>query len=321
MMFRKAERRQANLRLALCGPSGSGKTYSALLIAQGLAPGGRIALIDSERGSGELYADLTPYDVAPLEPPFTPARYIELIQQAEQDGYEVLVIDSLSHAWSGEGGILDLHDKATAASRSGNSFMAWREVTPKHNQLVDTLLGVNLQVIVTMRTKTAYDLVEDSKGGKKPIKIGLAPVQREGLEYEFTTVMELSVDGHVATAAKDRTRLFDGAHFVPTVATGEALRGWLAAGTAPGVTSRQALSALTAAVGAVETVPLLSQWWRQQRVQIARLTPSERETLTAACSDRKLALLERDARPAKTAGQAPPVEQEAPAPRPAALSH
>lgn len=124
-MFHQAERRQAKLRLALCGPSGSGKTYSALLIARGLAPDGKIALIDTERGSGALYADLTAYDVAALVPPYTPARYIELIRHAEQAGYAVLVIDSLSHAWTGEGGVLEMHDKATAASRSGNSFLAW----------------------------------------------------------------------------------------------------------------------------------------------------------------------------------------------------
>ncbi|NEX19907.1 AAA family ATPase [Thiorhodococcus mannitoliphagus] len=293
-MFRKAERRQAKLRLALCGPSGSGKTFSALLIAQGLAPGGQIALIDTERGSGELYADLTPYDVAPLSPPFTPARYVELVQQAEQDGYDVLIIDSLSHAWSGDGGILDLHDKATAASRSGNSFMAWREVTPKHNQLVDTLLGCNLHVIVTMRTKTAYDLVEDN-GKKKPVKIGLAPVQRDGLEYEFTTVMDLAVDSHVATATKDRTQLFDGEHFVPTVATGEALRAWLDTGSDPVADSKKALRSLKAAVSKIKSVPQLNQWWRQQSAQIARLTPADLEALTEHCGDRKLAILEREA--------------------------
>jgi DNA replication protein DnaC len=99
MAFRKAERKQAKLRLALCGPSGSGKTYSALLIAQGIAPNGKVALIDTERGSGELYADLAAYDVAPLAPPFTPARYIELIKEAGKAGCDVLIIDSLSHAY------------------------------------------------------------------------------------------------------------------------------------------------------------------------------------------------------------------------------
>ncbi|WP_295406908.1 ATP-binding protein [uncultured Thiocystis sp.] len=312
-MFRKAERRQAKLRLALCGPSGAGKTYSALLIAQGLVPGGKIALIDTERGSGELYADLTPYDVAPLEPPYAPSRYIALIQQAAQDGYDVLVIDSLSHAWSGAGGILDLHDQATAADRARNSFMAWREVTPQHHQLVDTILGVNLHVLVTLRTKTAYEIVENDKGKKEPIKIGLAPVQREGLEYEFTTVMDLSVDRHVATATKDRTRLFEGTHFVPSVATGEALRAWLNTGIDPVEDSQQRLRTLKRAASQIKTVPQLSQWWRQQSAHIARLIPADRDILTAHCSDRKLALLERETVSAPKKGLAIQGETETPA--------
>ena len=126
-MFQKAERKKARLRLALCGPAGSGKTYSALLIAQGL--GGRIALIDTEHESGSLYADLCEFDTASLTPPYTPEKYKNAIQAAEQAGYSVLIIDSFSHAWAGEGGLLDMHDKAAAAMRSGNSFTAWREIT------------------------------------------------------------------------------------------------------------------------------------------------------------------------------------------------
>ena len=291
-MFRKAEKRQAKLRLALCGPSGSGKTYSALLIAQGLAPGGKIALIDTERGSGELYADLTAYDVAPLEPPFTPGRYIEIIRAAESAGYDVLIIDSLSHAWTGEGGILDMHDRATSASRSGNSFAAWREVTPKHNALVDAIIGAGLHVIVTMRTKTAYDLTDDGTGKKKPIKIGLSPVQRDGMEYEFTTVVDLSVDNHIATATKDRTRLFDGEHFVPSVATGEALREWLTTGKDPIAESKRALKTLKASATRIASVPELETWWRSRSAEIALLTPSDREALTGHCAGRKLAIIE-----------------------------
>ncbi len=297
-MFRKAERRQAKLRLALCGPSGSGKTYSALLIAQGLAPEGPIAVIDTERGSGELYADLTAYDVAPLAPPYSPARYIERIQAAEQAGYAVLIIDSLTHAWVGDGGILEMHDKATAALRGGNSFAAWREVTPKHNQLVDTLLGAQLHVIVTLRTKTAYDLVEEN-GRKKPLKVGLAPVQREGIEYEFTTVLDLAVDGHTATATKDRTRLFDGSHFVPSAATGQALRAWLEQGSDPGAASHAALVTLLASVDQIPTLGQLNSWWRQQRDPITQLTAADRERLAAHCAARKLALhgVSEDAEP------------------------
>jgi hypothetical protein len=298
-MFRKAERRQAKLRLALDGPSGSGKTFSALLIAQGLAPGGRIAMIDSERGSGELYADLTAYDVAPLSPPYTPTRYIELIQGAEKAGYDVLIIDSLSHAWSGDGGVLDMHDKATAASRSGNSFMAWREVTPQHNALVDAIIGAGLHVIVTMRTKTAYDLVDDN-GQKKPIKVGMAPIQRDGMEYEFTCVMDLSVNSHVATATKDRTRLFDGQHFVPSAATGEALRAWLETGEDPVAASKKALRTLKAAVGRIEAVPHLNNWWHKHSADIGLLTAADRLALTDHCAKRKAAILA-----ALSAGESP----------------
>jgi hypothetical protein len=297
-MFRKAERRQAKLRLALCGPSGSGKTYSALLIAQGLAPTGKIGLIDTERGSGELYADLTAYDVAPLEPPFTPSRYIELIQDAEKARYDVLIIDSLSHAWTGEGGVLEMHDRAAAAMR--NSFTAWREVTPRHNALVDAIIGASLHVIVTMRTKTAYDMVDDN-GKKKPVKIGLSPVQRDGMEYEFTTVMDLSVDSHMAMATKDRTQLFDGQHFIPVVGTGETLREWLTTGKDPAAESKRLLRIFKTAVSKIDAVQHLTNWWRKHGAEIAILTVSDRETLTAYCSDRKLAILEAETMSANTA--------------------
>ncbi|MCU0790695.1 MAG: ATP-binding protein [Nitratireductor sp.] len=290
-MFTRAHRKQAKLRLALCGPSGSGKTYSALLIAQGLAPGGRIAMIDTENGSGDLYADMAEYDTATLRAPFTPERYIALIRGAEQAGYDVLVIDSLSHAWAGEGGILDMHDKATAASRTGNSFTAWREVTPQHNALVEAILGARLHVIVTMRTKTAYDLVDDGAGKKKPIKIGLAPVQRDGMEYEFTVVLDLSVDGHVATAAKDRTRLFDGKHWVPAVETGEALREWLESGRDVAEESRLLLEECKAKVDDIASVPHLTSWWRTHEAEFAQMTPAHLEALKRHCSERRAAIL------------------------------
>ena len=290
MSFHKAIRKQAKLRLALCGPSGSGKTYSALLIAQGLAPDGRIALLDTERGSGELYSHLADYDAATLAPPFTPERYIKLIREAEQAGYAVLIIDSLSHAWTGEGGVLDMHDKATLASRSGNSFMSWREVTPHHNALVDAIIGANLHVIATMRTKTAYDLVDDGKNGKKPIKVGLAPVQREGMEYEFTVVMDLSVDNHIATATKDRTSLFDSRHFAPSPDTGVALREWLDSGVDPVAASQSLLDALKAAVNEIDNVPHLENWWRTQQGEISGLLTVDLERLKLHCAIRKTTL-------------------------------
>ncbi len=226
-MFRKAERKQAKLRLALCGVSGSGKTYSAIKIAKGI--GGRIALIDTENGSGDLYCHLADYDIAPLFAPFAPEKYIEIIKRAEKEGYQVLIIDSLSHAWAGAGGILDMHDKATAGSKSQNSYMAWRYVTPIHNLLVETMLQSKLHIIVTMRTKAAYQMVEE-RGKQKPVKMGLAPIQREGMDYEFTVVLDIAVDSHIASVSKDRTELFDGKFFQIDEKTGEKLLEWLNTG-------------------------------------------------------------------------------------------
>jgi hypothetical protein len=287
-MFRKAERKKAKLRLALCGPAGSGKTYSALLIAQGL--GGKIAMIDTEHGSGELYAHLYDYDVAPLNPPFTPERYIQVIYEAERAGYDVLIIDSLSHAWSGEGGVLDMKDAATRASKSGNSFAAWREVTPEHNRLVETMLRTNLHLIVNMRTKTAWEVVEED-GKKRPVKVGLAPLQREGLEYEFTVVLDLSVEGHIATATKDRTSLFDGKHFLPNQNTGEELLEWLEAGQDIQELSEAALQAYLERLATIEDISDLKAWWNENKIEIDNnLLSDNRKTLVDAVNLKKAAL-------------------------------
>lgn len=222
-MFKKAERKAAKLRIAIMGTSGTGKTYSALQIGKGL--GGKVALLDTERGSGSLYAHVADYDVAEVSAPFAPEKYIQVIKAAEQAGYTTLIIDSLSHAWAGEGGMLDMQDKAAKSSRSGNSYMAWREVTPHHNKLVDAILQSKMHIILTLRTKTAYEVQDDGRGKKVPVKIGLAPVFRDGIEYESTVVLDISTD-HIATASKDRTGLFT-SPFQPTVETGQGLLAWL----------------------------------------------------------------------------------------------
>lgn len=227
-MFQRAQRKKARLRLALDGPSGSGKTYSALLIAQGI--GGRIAMIDTERGSGELYSDLCEYDACQLGKPYTPQKYIDAIAAAEAAGYDIIIIDSLSHAWTGEGGVLDIHDRIAKSQARGNSFAAWREVTPQHNALVDAILSSRCHIIATMRTKTAYEVSHGIDGKSRVTKLGLAPVQRDGMEYEFTVVLDLSLEGHIATASKDRTRLFDGQFETPTIDTGKRLADWLDGG-------------------------------------------------------------------------------------------
>lgn len=225
MGFRKAERKQAKLKIGLSAPSGAGKTYSSLLIAYGICGDwSKIAVIDTENGSAELYSNLGDYSVCSITPPFTPKKYIAAIHEAVEAGFKVLIIDSLSHAWSGEGGLLDMQDKAVKASRSGNSYTAWREVTPEHNRLVDAILQSDIDVIITTRAKADYVITDDN--GKKSIKkVGLAPVFRDGLEYELTVFFDLTQD-HIATASKDRTGLFDGQNFKPTEETGKHLANW-----------------------------------------------------------------------------------------------
>jgi len=219
--FHKAERKKGKLRLAIAGPAGSGKTYSALLIALGL--GGRIAMIDTERGSGELYDHLGQYDACTIHPPFEPRKYVEAIRAAEDLGYETIIIDSLSHAWVGQGGLLDVHGHI--ADKTGNSWSAWRQVTPKHNELVDAMLQSRCHIIATMRSKMEYAQVEEN--GKKQVKkLGMSPIQRDGMEYEFTVFIDLDQQ-HTATTTKDRTTLFDGQYFVPTIETGKTLLAWL----------------------------------------------------------------------------------------------
>lgn len=228
MQIRKAERKKAKLRLGLAGPSGSGKTMGALKLAFGL--GGKTGLIDTEHGSGDLYAHLGDYDVITLEAPFTVAKYLEAIRAFEAAGYGTIIIDSLSHAWSGDGGLLDKQGKI--ADKIGNSYTAWRTVTPEHNALVDAMLQSDAHIIATMRAKTEYVLETNDKGKQAPKKIGMAPVQRDGMEYEFTVFLDIAID-HTATASKDRTSLFDGEYFKISDKTGKKLLAWLESGAEP----------------------------------------------------------------------------------------
>ncbi|MCX5826917.1 MAG: ATP-binding protein [Deltaproteobacteria bacterium] len=219
--FHKAERKKGKLRLGLAGPAGAGKTYSALLLAFGM--GGRIAMIDTERGSGELYSHLGDYDCCTITPPFEPKKYVEAIRDAEKMGYEIVIIDSLTHAWAGQGGLLDLHGHIS--DKGGNTWAAWRRVTPQHNELVDALLQSSCHIIATMRSKMEYAQSEES--GKKTVKkLGMSPIQRDGMEYEFTVFMDIDLN-HSASSTKDRTTMFDGKFFTPSKETGIMLMAWL----------------------------------------------------------------------------------------------
>lgn len=231
MQIRKAERKKAKLRLGISGVSGSGKTRSALEIAAGM--GGKIGMIDTEAGRGELYADtiskyepdlkLT-YDIIRLDAPYSPERYIEAIRTFEKLGYSILIIDSLSHAWSGEGGVLSIVDKAGGQFQSG-----WKLGTPKQNALIDAIITSPMHIICNFRVKTEYVVERNEKGKNEPRKIGLAPIQRDQIEYEFTMFMTLSQD-HIAHVMKDNTEMFDQEFVKPSPDMGRKLMNWLNTG-------------------------------------------------------------------------------------------
>lgn len=233
---RKAQKKQAKLKLTTIGPSKSGKSFSALEIATGMVEemGGKILFIDTEYGRGELYADLFDYDYANIEAPFEVEKFIEAIKYAEDEGYSVLIMDSLTHMWTGEGGLLDLQNKI--ARRTGNSYTAWKDVTPLYEDFVDKLSSARVHIIATMRSKVEHIIIED--GGKMQVKkVGMKAVQREGMDYEFDIVFNLDRDSH---EAKIEARAFggdisglDGKIMLPTRDLGKKLLKWLNTGSAP----------------------------------------------------------------------------------------
>lgn len=215
--FKRAERKQAKLRIGLVAPSGFGKTYSALRIAKGL--GGKIAVLDTENSSADLYANDFEYDTLQMNAPYEPSKYVAAIKAAEDAGYDILIVDSASHAWAGTGGLLDKH--GAIADKGGNSFAAWRNVTPEHTKFVDAIVGSKIHIIVTIRAKTDY-----SMEGGKVTKLGLAPVQREGFEYELTVVWDLD-KAHNGHCSKDRTGMFTNKVVPMTEEVGTQLKAWL----------------------------------------------------------------------------------------------
>lgn len=231
--FQKATRKQLKLRLALVGPTGSGKTKTALLLAAVF--GKRIAVVDTENRSASKYVGepgIPEFDVLELDS-YAPQNYVDAIKEAEREGYEVIIVDGVTQAWSGKDGALEMVDKAAKRSQSGNSFTAWRDVTPHHNNLVEALVQCKAHLITTMRAKMEYVLDEDSRGKKTPRKIGMAPVQREGLEYEFDVVGDMDVQ-HNLLISKTRCSALDQAVIhLPGRELAETLLAWLSEGAAP----------------------------------------------------------------------------------------
>ncbi len=219
MELKKSERSKAKIKMALQAPSGAGKSYSALLLAQGLTNGNlsKVAVIDTEAGSSNLYAHIGSYNVLNLESPHSPERYIEAIDLCIRSGMEVIILDSISHCWDF---LLDYH-----ASLTGNSFTNWNKITPRQKAFVEKILQSDVHIICTMRVKQDYVLSE--KNGKMvPEKVGLKAIQRDEISYEFTIVFDIDYK-HFATASKDRTNLFEGKpQFVINSNTGKKILDW-----------------------------------------------------------------------------------------------
>jgi hypothetical protein len=242
----KAQRAKAWLKLGMSAPSGGGKTLSSLLLAYGLLKQAHpdwkdaeiwdhIAIIDTENGSGQLYVgshvaglDIGVYNTIILHPPFEADKYTEAIKLCEDAKMEVCIIDSSTHLWSGEGGLLD--QQSNVAKRSGNSYTAWRDITPQHNRFVASMLQTPMHIIATMRAKQEYVQEKDDKSGKSSVKkLGMEPEQRKGMEYEFTIFFEIDAE-HTAKGAKDRTSMFDQRYFRITPDTGKEIMKWLETG-------------------------------------------------------------------------------------------
>lgn len=286
-MFKKAERKQAKLRLALAGPSGSGKTYSALLLAQGI--GGRIAVIDTEHGSASLYADIADFDTLELHAPYSPERYVDAITAAEQAGYNVLIIDSYSHEWTGSGGCLEANEKLAHQKFKGNTWAAWNETTPRHRRLTDKILTTSLHIICTMRSKT-----ETVQGeGKKVIKLGMKSEQRDGTDYEFTVVLDITHDGHAAIASKDRTKLFDQPEVI-SEDTGRRLLAWLNDGKSQVDLQDMALQDALSKIPVTETMQELQSVY-SAAYRILEQSPDHLARLNDAKDQRKAELAEKAA--------------------------
>jgi len=230
-MFKKAVKHEAKLRLAIAGPSGSGKTYSALAIATAL--GKKVAVVDTESGSASKYADIFEFDVLELSAPFAPEKYVAAIKAAADAGYDVVVLDSLSHAWVGTGGVLDIVDNAAKASRSGNTYMAWKAGTPFQNALIEAIVTAKVHVIGTMRSKTEYVLVKNDRGKDEPRKMGMSPIQRDGFEYEFDVMFDMDYENN-AVVSKSRCPELSGAVIhKPSSDVADVLRRWLSGEAAP----------------------------------------------------------------------------------------
>lgn len=302
MQFKPAERKASYFRLGLIGASGSGKTWSALEFARGLVgPKGRIAVIDTENGSASLYqgnvaVESQPqgFDVLELGRPWSVPRYVEAINLAVSSGYQAVIIDQISWLWEGDGGILELVDKLAKGKK--DSFSAWKEATPVYWDFVRAILSAPIHVITNIRAKPHYEVTKNAEGRAKIQKLGMKPIQREGFDFELTTIFSLD-SGHCAEVDKDRTGLFGNRPSVPlTRADGEAVAEWLHSGKPadpaatlalmpPGTGARAAVSPEVATRAEVPEGPKVTIEQRKALVELGTGLKLSKEKILEAASE------------------------------------
>jgi len=227
--FTKATKCAAKLRMAITGPAGAGKTLTGLILGNELAQltSTKLAVIDSERGSASLYSDRFAFDVDELTNDQSPQEFVKSIKDAEAEGFGVLVIDSLSHAWIGKNGALKQVDDITARSASNNSYTSWRKVTPIYDELFETILNSDMHVIATMRSKMDYVMETNDRGKKAPKKVGMAPQIRDGSEFEFTLVGDMNVEHQMIISKSRCEEMADKVFNPPTAEIAHTLHAWL----------------------------------------------------------------------------------------------
>ena len=208
---KKAKREKIYVKIALMAPSGGGKTYGSLRLATGMAEEieketgkkARILLANTEAKRGYYYANEFDYDIVDIDPPHNPEKYVELIEFAVKEGYDILIIDSSSHEWEGKGGCLELHQQA------GGTYQSWAKVTPRHNKFINAIADSPIHIIATMRGKDQYEMNKDDKGRTTVQKLGIGAKQRDGFEYEFTCTFLIDQKTNTAEVQKDNTHIFD----------------------------------------------------------------------------------------------------------------
>lgn len=226
---KKAVKEKIYTKIALMAPSGGGKTYSALRLATGMAEEikkqtgreAKILMANTEGARGYFYASEFDYDIIDLEKPFNPELFVDAIEYAVNEKYDVLVMDSTSPEWDGPGGCLELQQKA------GGKYQDWKTVTPRHDRFINALATSPIHIIATMRGKDSYEVEKDERGRTTVKKIGIGAKQRDGFEYEFSCTFLIDVKTHTAEAQKDNTHIFDSEPAtILTEAFGEKIIKW-----------------------------------------------------------------------------------------------